>query len=214
MSLAAPGGDAEGLIGKNLNPFKRKRDKPVVYWSGIVDAGPQEKELTYQIPDYFNGSLRVMAVAVSNDAIGVFDKQAKVRGDFVLSPNAPSMVAPGDEFDVSIGVANNVIGSGKQLPVTVALKTSAHLEVIGSPSVELKINEMQESSAVFRVRAKEVLGSGTFTFTANAGDKKAKYATDTSVRPPVPYMVHASYTVNSAHLKPVSRICRWVSHMA
>lgn len=188
MTLAAPGGDGEGLIGKNLNPFKRKRDKPIVYWSGIIDAGPAEKELIYHIPDYFNGSLRVMAVAVSNDSIGIFEKQAKVRGDFVLNPNVPSMVAPGDEFDVSVGVANNVIGSGKQMPVTIALKTSSHLEVIGASSAELKINEMQESSVVFRVRAKEVLGSGAFNFTAIAGDKKAKYATDTSVRPAVPYM--------------------------
>ncbi len=38
MAMAAPGGDADGAIGRQLNPFKRKRDKPVAYWSGIVDV--------------------------------------------------------------------------------------------------------------------------------------------------------------------------------
>ena len=33
-----PGGDAEGALGRHLNPFKRKTDKPVAYWSGIVDV--------------------------------------------------------------------------------------------------------------------------------------------------------------------------------
>ena len=43
----------------------RKRDKPVAYWSGIIDADTDDKEVVYQVPDSFNGTLRVMAVAVS-----------------------------------------------------------------------------------------------------------------------------------------------------
>ena len=44
-------------LGKNLNPFKRKRDKPVVYWSGIVNIDTASRELVYQVPDYFNGTI-------------------------------------------------------------------------------------------------------------------------------------------------------------
>src|SRR5580700_11491605 len=42
MSLAAPGGDGGDAIGRQLNPFKRKRDKPVAYWSGIVDVSGEK----------------------------------------------------------------------------------------------------------------------------------------------------------------------------
>ena len=66
------------------------------------------------VPDYFNGTLRVMAVAVADDRVGVHEGRTLVRGDFVLSPNAPTTVTPGDEFDVSVGVANNVEGSGAE----------------------------------------------------------------------------------------------------
>src|SRR5260221_12911090 len=88
MQAAAPGGDAEGALGKNLNPFKRKRDKPAVYWSGIVDVSG-EREFSYTVPDTFNGSLRLMAVAVNEQSIGTLSDKTPVQGDFVLSPKAP-----------------------------------------------------------------------------------------------------------------------------
>lgn len=127
--LFATGGDeyAREAIGKNLNPFKRKRDKPVVFWSGIVDIGAEFKELVYRVPDYFNGTLRVMAVAVSSDAVGAAQKKSPVRGHFVLSPNVPTFVAPGDRFIVTTSVANNVEGSGKNAKIRLDLAASRPL---------------------------------------------------------------------------------------
>lgn len=188
MEASAPGGDAEGALGRHLNPFKRKRDKPVVYWSGIVDVNG-EKELTYQVPDYFNGSMRIMAVAVNDNAIGTAQSKSLVRGDFVLSPNVPLAVTPGDEFDVSVGVANNIATSGKDAPVTLTLTTSPHLQIIGNASQTLKISAMRESVASFRVKAVDgpnaKLGSATLIFKSSLGDKNAKLGTDVSVRPSV-----------------------------
>src|SRR6478609_6314496 len=69
--LAAPGGDAAALLGANLNPFKRRTDAPVAWWAGIVDAGSEERTLHWQVPDYFNGRIRIMAVAVNDSAIEI-----------------------------------------------------------------------------------------------------------------------------------------------
>lgn len=194
QALSAPGGDgyAAEAIGKNLNPFKRRRDKPVAYWSGIVNADATPRELTYRVPDYFNGTLRVIAVAVSPDAVGVAQKPATVRGHFVLSPNAPTTVAPGDEFEVSIGVANNIEGSGPSPDIKLELATSEHLQVLGAASQALKIGAGRENVATFKLRAKPVLGSGTLTFTASLGDKRTRYVVDASVRPPLPYLTSVS----------------------
>ena len=63
---AAPGGDQGSALARHLNPFQRKGDKPVVYWSGILDSDATARELRYSVPDYFNGTLRVMAVAVKD----------------------------------------------------------------------------------------------------------------------------------------------------
>ena len=187
MTMAAPGGDADAAIGRQLNPFKRKRDKPVAYWSGIVDVDG-EKELTYQVPDYFNGKLRVMAVTVSQDRVGTFEGSTTVRGDFVLSPNVPTTLAPGDEAEVSVGVANNLTGlGGKQVPVSVALKTGPQLQVLGEATQSLSLGEMREGVALFRVKATDKLGSGNLTFTAGYGGKSAKQSVDLSVRPASAY---------------------------
>lgn len=187
MSMAAPGGDADGAIGRQLNPFKRKRDKPVAYWSGIVDVSG-EKELTYQVPDYFNGKLHVMAVAVSPDRIGTFEGSTTVRGDFVLSPNVPTTLAPGDEAEVSVGVANNLTGlGGKQVPVNVTLKTGPQLQVLGDATQSVNLGEMREGVVLFRVKATDKLGSGNLSFVAAYGDKSARQGVDVSVRPASAY---------------------------
>ena len=187
--LSAPGGDEGGReLGKNLNPFKRKRDQPVAYWSGIVNIDSTMRELSYQVPDYFNGTIRVMAVAVAPDAVGANQKRSHVRGHFVISPNVPTFVAPGDEFTVSVSVANNVDGSGRDAEVLLDLAASEHVEVLDKTSRTMKISEGREESASFQVRAKQVLGSARFAFTASLGNRKSSYATEASVRPAVPFM--------------------------
>jgi alpha-2-macroglobulin len=186
-STAAPGGDADAAIGRQLNPFKRKRDKPVVFWSGIVDVDG-EKDFTYTVPDYFNGKLRVMAVAVSPDRVGTYEGSTTVRGDFVLSPNVPTTLAPGDAADISVGVANNLSGlAGKQVPVAVSLQTSPQLQVVGATTQNISLGEMREGVVKFRVKATSQLGSGHLAFTAAYAGKSAHQAVDVSVRPASAY---------------------------
>jgi len=188
-SLAsAPGGDAEGTLGKHLNPFRRKGEKPVVYWSGIVDADDTPRELKYHVPDYFNGTLRVLAVAVNEARIGVHDSRSLVRGDFVLSPNVATTVTPGDEFDVSVGVANNAAGSGAQAQISVSLTTSAALEAIGDTRQSLQIAEGGEGSVRFRLRARDQLGPADLAFAASTGNYTGKRSVNLSIRPATPYM--------------------------
>jgi len=201
MAMAAPGGDADGAIGRQLNPFKRKRDQPVVYWSGIVDVDG-DKDFSYTVPDYFNGKLRVMAVSVSPDRIGTFEGSTTVRGDFVLSPNVPTTLAPGDEAEVSVGVANNLTGlNGKQVPVVVTLKTGPQLQVVGNTTQSLALGEMREGVVIFHVKATSTLGSGNLTFTAGYGDKSARQSVDLSVRPASAYRTQVDVGRVDAHSK-------------
>ena len=191
MAAAAPGGDADGALGKHLNPFKRKTDKPAAYWSGIVDVAGS-KEFSYTVPETFNGKLRLLAVMVNDNSIGTADSAATVRGDFVLSPNAPLTVTPGDTFDVSVGVANNLTGSGKSASVTVNLAASPAFELIGPARQVLKIDELREGSALYKLKVRQgtaaKLGSARLEFTASIGDKSAKLGTEISVRPATPHL--------------------------
>jgi hypothetical protein len=100
----------------------------------------------------------------------------------------PSFVAPGDEFQVSVSVANNVEGSGKDANIQLDLATSEHVEILDKPGRALKISQGREESAVFRVKVKQMLGAARFSFTASLGNKKSSYATEASIRPAIPYM--------------------------
>jgi uncharacterized repeat protein (TIGR01451 family) len=187
--LAAAGGDAdEDALAHHLNPFKRKHDAPVAYWSGIVDIGPEAKTFTYNVPDYFAGTLRVMVVANTADAVGSEEKKMQVRGPFVMSPNVPTFVAPGDTFDVSVTVANNVEGSGPDAPVKLDLTTTEGLEVTQKPAAVAPIAEGRDAAFHWLLRAKDKLGNADITVTAETGDKKSSLVSHLSVRPPVPYL--------------------------
>ena len=187
--VAAAGGDAdEDALAHHLNPFKRKHDAPVVYWSGIVEIGPAAKTFTYNVPDYFAGTLRVMVVANTAEAVGSAQKTLQVRGPFVISPNVPTFVAPGDTFDVSAAVANNIEGSGAQAQVNLDLEVSDGLEVIQKPAAALVIPEGRDASVHWLLRAKDKLGNADLTITAASGGKKTSLASHLSVRPPVPYL--------------------------
>jgi uncharacterized protein YfaS (alpha-2-macroglobulin family) len=199
MAVMAPGGDKDGwdAAGKNLNPFKRKRDKPAVFWSGMLEAGPEGKEISIPVPDSFNGTLRVTAVAAEPASIGTAQKKVLVRQDIVLSPNAPLFVAPGDEFEASVAIANGVKNSGENAAARVTLKTSGHLEVIGESSKIINVGENRESVAVFRLKSRPALGAATLTFEAGVSSSTARREVSLSVRPSMPYQV----SLVTGHLK-------------
>lgn len=190
MSLtSAPGGDGAEGMDLHLNPFKRKRDKPVAYWSGITEVNGI-RQFTYPLPDYFNGKIRVMAISVTADKIGKAQTATTVRDDFILTPNVPSMVAPGDEFDVSVGVSNNLSGqSAEPLPIAVQLTPPPQLEVVGSAQQSLSLAAKHEGMVSFRLRAKAELGDAPLQFSASFGDKTSRRTISTSVRPAMPFRV-------------------------
>jgi len=187
-SAAPGGGEAAGLAGKNLNPFRRKTEAPVAFWSGIVESGPEQRSVSFDVPDYFSGQLRIMAVAVSDGAVGRSRTDVIARGPFVITPSVLTAAAPGDEFDVSVGLSNNLEGSGPNAQIELIASTSEHLEIVGQSRFELRIDEGREGRAALRVRALDTLGSASITFTASSGTETTRRKATLSVRPSVAYV--------------------------
>jgi uncharacterized protein YfaS (alpha-2-macroglobulin family) len=185
LRSASTGGDGEA---RQLNPFRRVTDKPVVYWSGIIDSDTNDRTVTYNVPDYFSGNLKVMAVAITPDSVGSTETQSLIRGPFVLTPGVPTFVAPGDQFEVGVTVANNVTGSGTNAPITISAEPSEQLETVQSPPLVVPISESREETVVFKFRAKEKLGSASIIFHAVLGTQESHVRSTLSVRPPVALM--------------------------
>ncbi|HXZ84204.1 MAG TPA: alpha-2-macroglobulin, partial [Myxococcota bacterium] len=185
QALSAPGGDLDQHLAGNLNPFKRKGLPPVAYWSGIFAAPAGKGELSYDLPDHFSGTVRVLAVAVSADSVGTAERRTTVRGPFVIRPNAPYFAAPGDEFWVSALVANDLEGADANQPVRVSLAPSGGLELLGPGEVALAVAPGQDAPVRFRVRARPQLGAASLVFAAQAGERRAHTTLELSVRPGV-----------------------------
>jgi alpha-2-macroglobulin len=181
---SAPGGDAGAELAKHLNPFKRKSERPAVWWSGAVDVDGA-RTLRFRLPDHFNGRVRVVAVAVTPTRIGIAETTALSRGDFVLTPTLPTHVAPGDEFELPIGVANTVAGGKATLPVTVSLTLPPSLTLVGDASAKLTLAPGREGTARLRLRAGQTLGAVAVGIVARSGKYSAQRRIELSIRPAI-----------------------------
>jgi uncharacterized protein YfaS (alpha-2-macroglobulin family) len=181
------GGDQDGALTGNLNPFKRRGQPPVAFWSGIMDVPAGPGSVDYAVPDSFNGTLRVVAMAVDAAAIGVTETKALVRGPFVVQPTIPYFAAPGDEVDVTARVTNTLDGSGPQTAVDVAIETSPGLEVVGEGTQKLVVPEGRDAVAKWRLRVTGHPGVGRCTFRATSGTHSARATLEMSIRPASPF---------------------------
>lgn len=204
---SSTGGDSEAqaAINRNLNPFARKTDKPVAFFSGLTDVDTNEKTYTYDVPDNFNGQIRVMAVAVSETAFGAVQDETLVRGDFAMTPSAPFNVNPGDEFEVGTTVTNMVEDS-KVLVTDITLNASDNFEIIKERVHKADLTEGVQKNFKFKVKALQKPGDGTLTFTAKSGAYESKMTVHTGIRPSMPYIsdIKSGYAKKEATLKDFS----------
>ena len=180
------GGEGFEMIEKNLNPFSRKQNKPVVFWSQTLDSTTQYQTVKYVIPDYFNGSLRIMAVAANPDQCGSTDKDVIVKSPVIITPMAPLAAIAGDTFEVSATVSNNIDGS-KSASLEVWLESNDKFEITGTNKQTLEIKEGGEKIVRFNLKTNDKLGSGDLTFKAKHKDDTFKANVSVSVRPAYAY---------------------------
>jgi alpha-2-macroglobulin len=183
-ALSAPGGDSEGELAKHLNPFKRKSERPAVWWSGIFDVDGR-KQVKFTMPDHFNGQLRIVAVAVTPERIGLAETKMLIRGDFVLTPTVPTHLAPGDEFDLPVGVANTIAGAKAAATVATTLQLPPSLTLVGAPPQALSLAPGREGTVRFRVRAGNALGAAPIVIVAQSGKYRAQRRIEVSLRPAI-----------------------------
>ena len=105
-NLGAPanvnfGADEVGGEGLSVTPIRT-----VALWSGVVETDPGGK-VTIKLPaPDFNGELRLMAVAWTDDAVGGASKPLTVREPVVADLNLPRFLAPGDHSFATLELHN------------------------------------------------------------------------------------------------------------
>jgi len=188
QKLSAPGGDEDAeTFGKYKNPFARKHKPPLAFWSGILDAAPGEHVVSVPVPDYFNGSIRVLAVAISAGKLAVPASRTVASNPYVIQPQQPLAVAPGDEFEMGVLVANNTGEEGeKTLEVSVAAGEA--LELLSPNPQTLTLGPGQDGTVRFKAKAKAKLGPVAVLYQAKGAGRETAYSEEMGIRPSQPLL--------------------------
>jgi uncharacterized protein YfaS (alpha-2-macroglobulin family) len=181
-SHSAPGGGDEH-IAKNLNPFSRVTEKPVVFWSGVIRVGQLAQEVTYTVPDFFDGSIRVMAVADATDGEGSVQMDTAIHGPLIITPQAPLAAIPGDEFIATTSLTN---ASEGDLDTDLRLETEGGLQSAANSAQHVHLPKNGTTILRWPIRANEPLGNAVLRFTAKLPEEVVQRKRTLSIRPPTP----------------------------
>ena len=182
--IPAFGGDRGMAGGRFHNPFKRRNEPPMSWWLGLVDVKEGENPVEIPVPGYYNGTVRVMAVASSAHEAGSASARATVRSPVTVTPQLPVLASPGDVFEAAVAVANH---TGKDLDAVLSLECDAALRIIEGPPSSLMLAPGSEVTLPFRVEAQDRPGGAAVRFTVKSGESVlAMREVSLSVRPASP----------------------------
>ena len=188
--VSSPGGDEDVGLGKYKNPFSRKNKAPMVFWSGIINEGKTKGTISIPVPEYFNGTIRVIGVVANEKKLGATNLTAVSQNDYVIEAQAPYAVSPGDEFEVGATIGNAMLDSKSQSRIKVSIQPQKGLEMLGGNFVVLDIPPGQDKSFKLKMKASDEIGEKKYSIAVtNSQDTSIKPLISNesiSIRPPQP----------------------------
>ncbi len=183
-------GDMMSQKKKHLAPDLGKRIKPFMIWSGIVESGNGDKNITIDIPE-FNGRASIVAVAINSDGVGVAQQDITVRDDVMLKPSYPKYALVGDKIDVPLRIFNTT----KEPKVVLLSSTlSDNLSfVLSEKNVTIAPNSSQLIKAFLEAKK---IGKGEIILVAN-------YANETITKS-VELPIYSPYALSTHTFKGIS----------
>jgi alpha-2-macroglobulin len=158
------GGDA----GKRDTRSMPKKVRLVDLFSGPLQLNAKgEADVALMIPD-FNGTLRLMAVAASEDAYGRADREVTVSAPIVAEIAMPRFIGPGDSAALALDVTNMMAG---EQSLTIKLGTDKLLRLADGERT-LKLAPRQRNILRFNVEATEPYGLSRLTLDVTTAGAK------------------------------------------
>ncbi|MGR3379143.1 alpha-2-macroglobulin family protein [Salipiger abyssi] len=110
MGTIRSGGDAGASLRMQSPP---PTEELVALFSGPVTVGPDGRaEVRFDMPD-FNGTVRLMAVAWSDTAVGQAEQDVLVRDPVVMTASLPRFLAPGDSTRMLLEITHATGATGE-----------------------------------------------------------------------------------------------------
>jgi len=167
------------------NPAKNKanRFKPVVSFVGPFTLKPgQTKTHELLMPNYV-GEVRVMLVAVQDDAFGSAEKSVKVKDPLMVLATLPRVLGPGEEVMLPV----NVFAMEDHVKnVKVSISSDQFLIAQDSKTKDIQFSETGDQIVLFPLKVANKTGISKLTVNCVSGNEKARYDFEIEVRNPNP----------------------------
>ena len=178
----AIGGDGSAAKGKNK---KANRFKPVVRYLGPFELGAgKSRSHTIKMPNYV-GAVRTMVIAGNNqtEAYGSTDKSVEVKKPLMVLATLPRKLSPGESVTLPVTV---FAMEPKVKDVTLSLKLSNGISVVGQNSQKLAFSKPDEQMAYFQLDVSKAKGINTVEVIATGNGEKSTYKVELDVVNPNP----------------------------
>ena len=164
---------------------KANRFKPVVLYYGPfkLEKG-QTKAHQLKLPKYI-GSVRTMIVAgdANTSAYGSVEKATPVKSPLMVLASLPRKISPSEKVTIPV----TVFATEKNIKkVTIQLRTSGGLKVMGSAAQSLSFAQPDEKMAYFNLVVGSATGIGKVQVIATSGKEKSVYDVEIDMTNPNP----------------------------
>ncbi|MND79925.1 hypothetical protein D3C80_716850 [compost metagenome] len=122
-----------------------------------------EGEVSVNIPD-FNGELRLMAQAWTDDRYGMAEGKTVVAAPLIAELSTPRFLAGGDQTQLALDLSNL---SGQAQKLTVQLAAEGQVGLLGAAEQTLSLAQGQRSTLQIPVKAQGGFGQGRISVTVN-----------------------------------------------
>lgn len=195
------GGMDGGAFGNRFaNPFKRRAEPPLVFWSGIVKVGREKTEASIPVPAWYVGSIRLMAVGAGEKCAGQVARNVLTDAPLLIKPSFPLAAAPGDEFEAAILVENT---SGEDLQAVLSIVPEAGVALKGEKERSFNLKKGASTVIPAKFRATDTLGEGCVALAVKGGKYSFERVVSLSIRPgsPLAYRSRAGIATASQDLR-------------
>ena len=173
------GGDA----GKRDTQSLPRKVRLVDLFSGPVAVNANgEATIALNLPD-FNGTLRLMAVASTDDSYASTDTEMTVAAPLVAELNMPRFIAPGDMASIALDLTN-LSGSAQQ--VKVQIDTGEQLRIAGGPTAPVNLADKQRTVLRYTLQALDAYALAPIKVTVTAGKLKVVREAFLQIQPITP----------------------------
>ena len=130
--------------------------------SHLVTLGIQESDeqgnldLEFDAPE-FNGAMRIMAIAVNDEALGHAERKLTVKDRVTVMSGKVKALTPGDVMTLPVSLFNN---EEKSLSGTLTVVAEGSLKVLGSGEEKLSLNPDKSEHKYFKIQALDTAGDG------------------------------------------------------